>query len=86
MRVLPSSISPLAAAVLFAAAATRPANAQQAAAPAPARPIVAPAAEQAAPVDTAPRTVAVYRFAAPRSTGMPELVTVTDSAGRITAS
>ena len=80
MRDLSSSvISPLAAAVLLAAsAAIGSVNAQQAVAPEHARPAVA--------ADSAPRTVAVYRFSAPRTTRMPEVVTVTDSAGQLAAS
>jgi hypothetical protein len=69
--------STLAAAVLFAATG-RPAAAQQIAVAALARPVVT--------VDAAPRTVAEYRFAAPRRTGLPAQMTVADSAGVLVAS
>src|SRR5215216_4502338 len=67
MRSMLSSRSMLAAVVL-SAAALGPAAAQQAAAAAPARPAVSPAVGDLA---AARREVAIYRFAAPRTAGMP---------------
>jgi hypothetical protein len=83
MRTTLSLLSPLATAVLFAAAVT-PASAQHAAAPDHVRPVVGHAAVAAAPAPL--RTVAVYRFGASREAGLPSQVTVADSAGRLVAS
>ena len=87
----PVSATTLAAAVLCAAAAVvviRPAAAQQGAASGLARPVFASAARSSRVV---PRTVARYHFAPRRATGahvagIPELVTVADSAGQLVAS
>jgi hypothetical protein len=82
MRTKLSLLSPLATAALCAAAVS-PAAAQRATAPASVRPIVRPAAATAAA--PLPRTVAVYRFGAPREAGMPTQVTVADSVGQLVA-
>jgi hypothetical protein len=77
MRV---TLSSLATAALLVAA--RPAAAQQVVAGS-SRPLIVPAASAAAPT---PRVLANYRLAGPGGTGMPERVTVADSAGRLVAS
>ncbi|HKG90711.1 MAG TPA: hypothetical protein VKA84_02395 [Gemmatimonadaceae bacterium] len=88
MRTMRSSLPALAAVALSVAvaAAARPAAAQQpTAAPGHARPGV-PRGADAGDAEAA-RTVALYRFATPRrSSGLPALVTVADSAGQLVAS
>ena len=82
MRSWTTFASPLAAVALCAAAA-RPAAAQRAV-PDDARPLAVAAG---APTAGAVRPVATYRFAASRRhAGMPDQVTVADSAGVIVAS
>ena len=80
MRTKRSLLAPLATAALCAAATS--AGAQRAAAPASVRPIALHTAVAVAP---AARTVAVYHFGSPRAVGLPTLVTLADSAGKLMA-
>jgi hypothetical protein len=82
MRPIRSLVSPLAAAVL-SAAAVRPAAAQQAVALDQARPVIE---YSAVGVKAAPRALASYRFVVARDAGLPAEVTVADSAGTLVAS
>ena len=75
-----SSASTIAAAALLLGAAVAPVAAQPTSTPRHVRPIVRPATLTANP---AVRTVAAYRFLAPRAAGLPIEVVLADSAGRL---
>jgi hypothetical protein len=77
MRTLPSFVLFLAAATVVAPAGAQRATSSRI------RAAVSPAGATA---PTALRTVAIYNFAASRSTGLPAQVTVADSAGSLVAS
>ena len=76
---LTSYAQPLAAALLLGVGAV-PLTAQATTSPRHVRPVVRPAALTANP---AVRTVAAYRFLAPRAAGLPIEVILADSAGRL---
>lgn len=69
------------AAVLSMVTATSPAEGQRAIASNVVRPVVQPAAGDAA----VPRTIAIYQFEASRTLGMPNQVTLLDSLGKLSA-
>ena len=73
----------IAATALLLGAPASPLAAQPASAPRHVRPIVRPASLAANP---AVRTVAAYRFLAPRAAGLPIEIVLADSAGRVVGS